>query len=371
MRQSYERENRRMIFKHFAFFGGIIMRYIGGKSLMLSHINEVINNKTENVQSVLDIFSGSGVVATNFKRCNYEVITNDLLYFSYVLNRGTICLNEEPKFEQLGIENPLDYLNKLSIKETEFVLDDCFVYKNFSPNETCSRMYFQNHNAIKIDIIRLTIEKWKNEQKICEDEYFYLLACLINAVPCVSNITGVYGAYLKHWDIRTYNPIKLVKPEIIPSMKQHYAYNMDALDLSKKIQTDLVYLDPPYNERQYLPNYHVLETIARYDSPVVKGVTGMRDYSEEKSLFCQKAKVADAFRSLLESLNTKYILVSYNNEGILSTEELSKIISSVGEKNTFELFEYDYRRYKNKIPNNKLGLKEQLYFVRKKGCYEQ
>ena len=342
------------------------MRYIGGKSLMLDYINEVINSETENVHSVVDIFSGSGVVASNLKSNGYSVISNDALFFSYVLNRGTVCLNEQPRFERLNVGEPIKYLNELTLEMTTYSLDDCFVYKNYSPNESCSRMYFQNDNAIKIDIIRLTIEEWKKGNRITEDEYYYLLACLINAVPYVSNITGVYGAYLKHWDVRTYNKLTLIKPEIISSNRTHIAYNMDATVLSKSIQADLVYLDPPYNARQYLPNYHVLETIAKYDYPILKGVTGMRDYSQEKSLFCQKSKVAGAFKNLLENLNTRYILVSYNNEGLLSTDELSEIVRSVGISDTFKLFEYDYRRYKNKIPNNKEGLKEQLYFVRKK-----
>lgn len=343
------------------------MRYIGGKSLMLDNINDVINKNTENVNSIADIFSGSGVVATNFKEHNYSVIANDLLYFSYVLNRGTICLNETPKFKRLNIENPIEYLNNLSIADTNFSLDDCFIYKNYSPNEQCQRMYFQNFNAVKIDIIRLTIEQWKIENKITEDEYFYLLASLINAVPFISNIAGVYGAYLKHWDLRTFNILTLTAPKIIPSTKKFFAFNSDAVILAQKVKADLAYLDPPYNNRQYLPNYHVLETIAKYDNPALHGVTGIREYSEQKSAFCQKAKVAEAFEKLLEHLKTKYILISYNNEGILSTEELSDIICNYGIKSSFQLYEYDYRRYKSKLKNrnDKFKLKEQLYFIRK------
>lgn len=343
------------------------MRYIGGKSLMINNINEVINKNTVDVNTIADIFSGSGVVATNFKNQNYSVITNDILYFSYVLNRGTICLNKTPKFLNLNIKNPISYLNNLSITDTIFSLEDCFIYKNYSPNISCQRMYFQNFNAIKIDIIRLTIEQWKMENKITDDEYFYLLASLINAVPFVSNITGVYGAYLKHWDTRTYNRLILNPPQIIPSTKKHIAFNSDATQLSKIIKVDLAYLDPPYNNRQYLPNYHILETIAKYDNPVLHGITGIRDYTKQKSAFCQKAKVVEAFKNLLLNLNAKYILISYNNEGLLSTEELSNIICSYGIKNTFHLYEYDYRRYKSKSKNkqNTPPLKEQLYFIRK------
>lgn len=342
------------------------MRYIGGKSLMLQSINDVINNNTENVRMILDIFSGSGAVAANFKKNNYNVLANDFLYFSYVLNRGTICLNEVPGFEKLGIDNPIEYLNELTIEDTEFLLNDCFIYKNYSPNQECERMYFQNNNAVKIDIVRMTIEKWKKESKITEDEYFYLLAALINAVPYVSNIAGVYGAYLKHWDVRTYKKLNLVPLDIVIGKNICKAYNSDAAELVKTVKADLAYLDPPYNARQYLPNYHILETIAKYDRPQIKGITGMRDYTEQKSVFCQKTKALEALRKLVEDLDVRYILLSYNNEGILSTEEISDVMKNAGVKNTFQLFEYDYRRYKNKISNNKSGLKEQLYFIRKK-----
>lgn len=126
-----------------------------------------------------------------------------------------------------------------------------------------------------------------------------------------------------------------------------------------------MYLDPPYNGRQYLPNYHLLETIARYDDPTIKGVTGMRVEPEKMSDFCKKSKAKYAFEELLNSLNCRYILLSYNNEALLSTEEMSNIVRNAGIAGTFTLYEYDYRRYKNKIPNNKKGLKEQLYFVEK------
>ena len=342
------------------------MRYIGGKSLILGKIFDVISDNSVIADSVLDIFSGSGVVAEAFKQEGYQIITNDLLYFSYSISRGTVCLNDVPKFEYLNIADPIAYLNRLDIKNTDFNSDDCFIYQNYSPNKNCKRMYFQNKNAIKIDIIRKTIEQWKNEQKINDDEYFYLLASLINAVPYVSNIAGIYGAYLKHWDKRTYNSLSLQEPQITDNLKQNIAYNLDANQLAGKIYADLTYIDPPYNSRQYLPNYHILETVAKYDEPKISGVTGLRDYSEQKSLYCQKAKVADTFGDLLDKLDTKYVLISYNNEGLLSTQELSEIVKNCGIRSTFKLYEFDYKRYKSKFPNHEKGLKEQLYFIRKR-----
>ena len=240
---------------------------------MLDNIMCVLRQNASNINIVADLFAGSGVVASCFKSAGFKVISNDIMYFSYVLNRGSICLNKKPSFDNLKIKNPIHYLNNLELRDTGFLIEDCFIFRNYSPNEKCERMYFQSKNAVKIDIIRLTIEEWRNKNLINDDEYFYLLASLISAVPYVSNITGVYAAYLKTWDVRTYNELVLKDVKIIESQEQHSAFNIDANELARNISADLVYIDPPYNERQYVPNYHVLETVARYDSPAITGET--------------------------------------------------------------------------------------------------
>ena len=340
------------------------MRYIGGKSLLLDRINTVIDENIGTISSVIDIFAGSTVVSDNFKREGKQVISNDFLFFSFVIARGTIGLNTKPSFEKLNIDNPISYLNKLSLEDTNIDLKNCFIYNHYSPNETCQRMYFQNKNAIKIDLIRQTIEYWFTNKLISQDGYYYLLAALLNAVPFVSNITGIYAAYLKYWDPRTYHDIELIEPFLYSNGKSNQCYNMDYTEVLK-FKSDLLYADPPYNSREYLPNYHLLETIACYDNPEIYGVTGMRRYDHQKSEFCKKAKVASAFEKLIRDCNSKYIMISYNNEGLLSTKELTNLCQTYCVKDTFQLFEFDYRRYKNKIPNDTKGLKEQLYFLRR------
>lgn len=340
------------------------MRYIGGKSLLLDNINNVITSKIPEVSSVVDLFAGSGIVSSNFKSNGYRTISNDYLYFSYVMSRASIGLNKKPAFKNLGIDDPIKYLNELTFADTNFDIDQCFIYNNYSPVGQCERMYFQPENALKIDIIRLTVEKWYTEELITENEYFYLLSALINAVPFVSNITGVYAAYLKFWDERTYKTLELTEPVIISNGKKNESYNCDFIKLLSK-RCDLLYADPPYNSREYLPNYHILETIARYDYPEIHGVTGMRNYDKQKSVFCKKNTVASAFETMIRDCKSKYILISYNNEALLSTEELSEICKRYAVGDSFKLFEFSYRRYKNKIPNNTAGLKEQLYLLRR------
>lgn len=332
------------------------MRFIGAKGLLLEDIYSVITkNIDEPIDVVGDLFAGSAVVSQYFKTKGYRVISNDIMYLSYVLARGSLALNGYPMFAKMGINNPLDVLNSI----TEPIdRKNAFITQNYSPNDHCERMYFQEKNAKRIDGIRQQIELWKNDDKLYEDEYFYLLASLISAVPYVANITGVYAAYLKHWDKRTYKDLFLKPLPIISSDKYCESFNLDAIELCKKMEFDLVYIDTPYNQRQYVPNYHVLETIARYDNPRIYGVTGMRDY--ERSDFCSKASAEKAFCDLFTALKSKYAIVSYNNEGLLSTETLTAILEEFGK---VQLHVIAYRRYKSKIPNNAEGLLEQVYFI--------
>ena len=342
------------------------MRYIGGKRLLTEQIVSTISGYCGDVKSVIDVFAGSGVVSNAFKKAGYKVYSNGCLYFSYAINKGILSNNTEPKFPLLGIEHPIDYLNNLTLEKTEIDIEKCFIYQNYSPNKNCERMYFQSKNAIKIDIIRITIEEWYQQGRIAENEYYYLLASLIQAVPFVANIAGVYAAYLKHWDVRTYKDLTLEKPELISSRKKSLSFNMDCDALLNSVHADVLYADPPYNARQYLPNYHILETIARYDYPIIHGKTGMREYKKEKSNFCQKARVKDAFERMIQKANTKYVVISYSSEGLLSTEELSTLCKKYAAKDTFKLIETDYRRYKSKIPNSQKKLKEQIYLFQKK-----
>lgn len=343
------------------------MRYIGNKTNLLKNINQVIKDNCDGNEKVFcDLFSGTSSVARFFKN-RYKIISNDILYFSYVLQRATITNNEIPDFEKLknklNVENVLDYLETININRKKY---KTFIYDNYSPNDNCERMYLTPENAKRIDYIRTTIEKWKKENLIKENEYFYLLATLIEGVPFVSNITGTYGAYLKDWDKRAFKKFEMIRLNVVNNNEENECYREDANELIKKVSGDILYIDPPYNSRQYLPNYHLLETIARYDEPKINGKTGIRTYTEEKSNYCIKSKVYDELEELIKNAKFKHIIMSYNQEGLLKREEIEQILKKYGDKDTYKLYQIPYKQYENKLTKKIEKHYEYIFYIKKK-----
>jgi adenine-specific DNA-methyltransferase len=346
--------------------GKVKMRYIGSKVLLLEQIEEIINDKAKDSKSLCDIFSGTSTVARYFKK-DFEIISNDLLYLSFILQKAIIENEKYPNFTKiinhLG-KDPFDYLNDLEIN-LSMLKSTPFIYENYSPNFKSKRQYFSNENALRIDYFRQTIEEWKNKHLLEENEYYYLLAGLIEATPFVSNIAGTYGAYLKHWDNRSLKKLELIKLETISNNKNNKSYNRDANELIKEIKGDIIYIDPPYNKRQYAPNYHVLETISRYDNPIISGITGMRPYKELKSKYCIAKDVLNSFADLIKNANFKHIIFSYSTEGIMSIEQIEAVLKEYGIENTYQLTKIPYRRYKRRAGNVEHDLHELLFYIEK------
>ena len=343
------------------------MRFIGSKILLLENIKQVIDEKAPNAHSFCDIFSGTACVARYFKQW-YEVYSNDLLYFSYVLQKGTIENDEQPSFKKLfskiGTDKPLEYLNNIptSIME-DLDISKRFFQNNYSPNG--GRMYVTDENALRIDFARNTIENWKEENLLDENEYYYLVACLVEGIPFVSNISGTYGAYHKTWDKRSHKKFELFPLDVATNNKNNKSFNEDGVELLTSISGDILYIDPPYNSRQYLPNYHVLETAAKYDFPVLSGVTGQRPYEGQKSDFCSKKMVINAFSNLIKNANFKHLILSYSTDGLMSTTEIEQIMKEFGKPETYHVYEIPYRRFKSRELTKQDKLKEYLFYIEK------
>ena len=179
------------------------MRYLGNKTSILGKIEELLRDKGLLNQRLtfFDAFCGSGSVADYFKK-HFDIVINDNLTWSVVYTKGRIVA-PTCDFAELGFD-PFEFLN-----DTPTTMHG-FIYRNYSPSES-ERMYFTTENAGRIDYFRWQIEEWKNNNLINDDEYAYLLACLIESVSDVSNTAGVYGAFLKKWDSRALKPIIFTK----------------------------------------------------------------------------------------------------------------------------------------------------------------
>jgi adenine-specific DNA-methyltransferase len=230
-----------------------------------------------------------------------------------------------------------------------------YVYENFAPDGKYARQYFSNSNAMKIDAIRDQIERWKEKNLISDEEYNYLVYCLIDAADFVANISGTYGAYLKIWRSMALKEIQIVPPKIFNNNQTNLIYQEDANILIRKLKGTIVYLDPPYNQRQYASNFHLLESLAVWDKQVLYGKTGQRDYSQKKSAYSQKTNALEAFTDLIHSINSDYVILSYNNEGIISLNDILRILKKVGDVKEYKM---DYRRFRTERDHEKRQYKK-------------
>lgn len=339
------------------------MRFIGSKSKLLSKIDSFVKENKCDGLVFCDLFSGTGCVGRYFKD-RFNIISNDLMYFSYIIQSALIELDRIPEFKKLklaGVVDPIQYLSEAetNLSRTPFILE------NYSPFGSCTRQYLTCKNAERIDFIRQTIDEWEESHLISRLEYNYLLAVLIEAIPFVSNIAGTYGAFLKHWDKRSLKDIKLEHLAVGQNFGENHCYSSDGLTVLGQISGDILYLDPPYNSRQYVPNYHLLETVARYDYPAITGKTGLRPYTNQRSALCQKSKAYDYLDKVIETANFQHIVLSYSSEGILSKDEIICILGSHCDPESINLEEIPYRRYKHKKNDNTPELFEYLFYARK------
>ncbi len=345
------------------------MRYIGNKQLLTPEILELLGKKglLNNNLKLLDAFCGTGSVSDALKG-SFNIIVNDILSWCTLYTKGRLCA-ADCKFKKLGFD-PFEFFN-LNDKKIEG-----FMFKNYSPGGS-KRMYFSPENAKRIDYFRAKIEDWKKEDLISEDEYCYLLSCLIESVSNVSNTAGVYGAFLKHWDPRAKKPIEFVK--INSNDTNHHKltfYNDKTENIISKIDCDVLYIDPPYTQNQYGTQYHLLETLVLNDNPKISPITGSRNTAPMRSDWSKKYKAHILFDKILAKTKAKYVLFSYNNDqstwgGIMSKSFIEASLKRYGKKETYTCKKINYRKYRNfRTKSNKKHF-EYLYFIEKKDLEDE
>ena len=326
-------------------------RYIGNKSKLLDFIYKTISKLGYGSENVFfDVFAGTGVVANYFAEKGYKTILNDNLYSNKViyeafLGKGNIDFNK--------INLIIDTYNKIDSKTlTENYFSKIYAHK-----------YFAEDDAKKIGFIRDDIESKKNT--LTEREYCYLITSLLYATDKIANTVGHFESFLNREPVN--KNINLEKLEINTNIIPADIYNEDSNSLATKIKADIAYIDPPYNARQYVNFYHVLENLARWNKPTEFEGNSMKFKRDElKSGYCRRNTAKNLFADLINSLNSKLIVVSYNNtydaKSVSSNNTLfpQEIIEILKKKGKVTIKEKKYKSF-NAGKTDLKGHKEMLY----------
>ncbi len=255
----------------------------------------------------------------------------------------------------------LRYLNALEGARGPF-------YEAYCRGGRSRRLYFSKKNGRRIQAIRDAIEGWDAEGLLSQPEKAWLVACLIESADRVANTASVYGAFLKHVKASARKPLRMVALRPVPSPHpagQHRVFREDGLALLERLgkaNIQLTYIDTPYNHRQYAANYHILETIARWDVDQFepRGVTGLREAEELRSDFCLRTAVEKAYRQLFRRLRSDYVLLSYNDEGLLDRKALVSLFDEFCSDVDFR--EMEWKRFRADIDReNRVYKRDRLH----------
>lgn len=308
------------------------MNYIGSKQRLTDFLQTTIHNVCGDQlgnRVFCDLFAGTGAVGRSFKSKVSSVISNDLEYYSYVLNRNYIGNTKD-----IELGSYMDVFNNIHPVEG-------FIAQQYGEGGASGRLYFSQENAQKIDAIRQQIHLWYNRKAITDDVYYCLLASLLESADKVANTASVYGAYLKKLKSTAVKSIVVQPATFEKTSTKHQVYQEDGNVLIHNIEGDILYLDPPYNARQYGSNYHLLNTIAKYNIFVPQGKTGLPVYN--RSAYCSRVTVVNRFDALIKNARFKHLFLSYNNEGLMPPETIKTVMERYGK---YDLATTTYKRFK-------------------------
>lgn len=317
-------------------------RYLGNKYKLLPFITKVVNEECCDIKSVADIFAGTGAVSSAF--LDKSIITNDLMYSNYICNLAWFSPQE------YNHQTIIDYVvryNSINKYEKNYMTD------NFA------NTYFSYNDCSKIGYIREDIEQNYLDGKLNDRERAILITSLLYAMDKIAKTCGHYDAYRKGAKFDTKLEMLVPLAEVHNNI-ENKCFNKDANELVKEISADLVYIDPPYNSRQYCDAYHLLENVALWEKPEVYGVARKMNRAKMKSKYCTKG-ATEAFEDLIKNINAKYILFSYNNMSTkgnsrsnakISDQDIMRILKNKG---TVKVFSENYKAFsagKSNISDN-------------------
>ena len=362
-----------------------LIAYIGNKRRLLPLIARALQACKKHHQNqektgtpadpvFVDFFAGSGAVSRLAKLLGYHVIANDWEEYSWILNEAFLSIGEEELgglFAKYGgIENLLSMLNSLETPAPE----DCLISRWYAPASTENadpereRMFYTTENARRIDAIRGWIEhEYPGEilDETATKEKRLLLGLLLYEAATHANTSGVFKAYHRGFGGRGGDALSRILGRIELEMPclthgSAEACREDAQSLASRLGREgraarIAYLDPPYNQHQYGSNYHLLNTIARFDRPKVSTLpraengqrrdkAGIRrDWTRTRSPFCSRAAAETAFERLVSTIRADHILVSYSTEGMIPIHRMVEIL---GKQGRLEIVLAEYTRYR-------------------------
>ncbi len=302
-----------------------VIKYIGSKRALLGAILGVVESLP--ARSVLDLFSGTSRVGHALKGAGYRVVANDHNAYAHTLATCYVQADLEDVRRDAGAL--IAEFNGLAGKPGYFT-------KTFCEDSR----FFQPKNGARVDAIRDELER----KGLPPELKAVLLVSLMEAADRVDSTTGLQMAYLKEWAPRAHNDIELRMPNVLPRAR-HGKGQATCLDAEQAAATpvDVAYIDPPYNQHSYLANYHIWETLVRWDKPEAYGVACKRvDVRERKSTFNSRPKFLAAFKDMIAAVKAKFLVVSFNNEGFLSQQDAEEVLGARGKVLTLT---HDFKRY--------------------------
>lgn len=392
------------------------MRYIGNKTKLLPFIGDFLRKRRIRAGRALDAFAGTAAVGGFLKARGFEVVTCDIMTYSYVFQRAYVVadgppalagLRDDPCFAAVrasagfraevesrfgdsrqrrcgpeghrapALAEALVYLDSAIAGRSEFITT------HFSAPEAAGapaagggRMYFTRENALRIDAIRCQLHEWRAAALIDDEAFYILLAALLEASDSVANTTGVYAAFVKSWQGNARRPVRLRAPAIVPASRGRCeAHQRDVNELVGEVgPLDLLYLDPPYNVRQYRGYYHVPEIIARgwFDGTLEpRGKTGLIADGEKRSAWSSRGGCVDALERVLAAADATHVALSYSNEGIIPEDDIRRLFRAYGIARTYRREGVGYARYRADADGDQRrytanSVTEYLYYVRLK-----
>ena len=332
------------------------MRYIGNKTRLRGFIRRILRQRNIGTGRAVDPFSGTASVARALKRWGFSVVAADLMRYAYVFGRAYVETAARPTLPNgLSINgNSPRTLTQLASELNRLPPQHGFIHEHFTPEGQAGsehgRMYFTPENAARIDAIRTWLEEGRASSLLGDDTYYLLLAALVEAADRVANTTGVYAAFVKSWQSNARRPLELRIENVIRGNSCH-AFQRDAGQVvAEQEPFELLYLDPPYNSRQYPGYYHIPELIATgwfEHTPVLRGKTGLLPDEHQRSVWCSVKKAESALEELLSGARCRHVVLSYNTEGIIAEPAIERLLKEYGVRSTYQRYRRAYRRYRS------------------------